>query len=139
MAKLNFDLGLERFYINNDKERYLEFNPLDATLYSKFIDLQGFFDTLKDVEADNEKDVMQFIIEQDKALKERLDNIFGVGSCKRAFGDLNLFTPTLTGGTIFENFIEALMPIIEKNAEKAHQQSSKRIKKYTEKYKNGNL
>ena len=145
MAKnvLNFDLGLERFYINNDKNRYLEFNPTDASLYQKFNSLHSFFEEISTQHEaksfESEEDIMAFIDAQDKALKEKLDNIFGSGSCERVFGSLNLFSPTKTGATIFENFIEALTPMIEKSAILSHQESSKRIKKYTEKYRNGNI
>lgn len=140
-SSINFDLGVERFYINNSKDKYLEFNPLDTNLYDKFLKLQAFFESidLKEKNFSNENDIMCFIGEQDIKLKSYLDDIFGVGACERVFGTLNLFTPTQKGTTIFENFIEALTPIIEKSATVSHENSLKRIEKYTKKYQNEHL
>lgn len=136
---LNFNNGLKRLNINGDGTKFIEFNPLDVTVYAKFLELQmiinGFDQKMQDLlTTDKEYEATQFLIEKDKEVKAKLEEIFGAGAGEIIFNNANVFTPTVDGTFILENFLNALRPIIEEDAKKLEENSKKKTSKYTGKY-----
>lgn len=136
---LNINTGEIRLTVNDDENRVIAFNPDDLQFVSRFYSL------IKDFEAGekeyNEKKAilnqvketdsfgipvnfeehMKLLDDTSKFLKERIDYVFGEGTSKAAFGNLNTID-------MFEQFLDGITPYIQKSRDN-------KIKKYTDKNK----
>jgi hypothetical protein len=113
MEKLQFDSGVRTFRVNGGEK--LSFNPSDPNLYAR---LEAAAETLgrlqKEMAGEN---VPKMLMETDKQLKKLLSEIFPGNDMEKLFGGVNLLAPTATGKCVFENFMAALSPILERGAE----------------------
>lgn len=113
MEKLQFDSGVRIFRVNGGED--LRFNPGDPNLYAR---LQAASEKLPEIQKDMEgQDVPKMLTETDRQLKGLLCEVFPGNDMEKIFAGVNLLAPTSTGKTVFENFIEALEPILFRGAE----------------------
>lgn|GEM_PF-86097 len=138
MKNITFDTGIEEYVVNGGE--VLRFNPTDPNVYARFVEFykelgditKDYNNALKDYEVtDNGEDefdekgfdkaskLMEISKNTDKVIKERLAYVFGEGNdFDKMLSGVNMLAMTNTGYTVIENFMDALLPIIEKNAEK---------------------
>lgn len=70
----------------------------------------------------------------DKEIREQINYIFGNDVCTAAFGTTNCLSPA-GGNLLYQNFLDALFPILEKDISAEKVKMEKNIKKYTSQVK----
>lgn len=132
MEKLTFDTGIREFEING--REILRFNPSDPNLYHRF------FDTCQKIEelaAEYAKKIPSDPVEldgkgypvasgqlaamhdYDSQAKKLLSEVFGAeNDFDRILGGVNLLAVARNGKCVINNFLEAMMPIIQDGAER---------------------
>lgn len=132
-----FDTGVKEYEVNG--KEMLRFNPTDQQLYTRFIEFYSNVGEIlkkydsavkkfkkqhpaKEIEIDEKgfevyKDILQVSKDTDSKIKEQLGYVFGQeNNFDAIFDGVNLMAPTDTGYSVIENFLEALLPVIETNA-----------------------
>lgn len=145
MQNINFDEGYKELSINNDETRVIRFNPSDYGLFERLDTaketMANALSELDDIEIDNTGEVVDEMKEfahvvrsARKAVCDAVDYIFNSEVSKVAFGNQSPIS-TVKGKYLFELFLEAVIPYIEKEMKAEQKESEKRIKKYTSKVK----
>lgn len=134
MNNINFDEGYKEFQINNDPNRVLRFNPRDMAFVEKLDNAKKEFQKLQNEIKDKKEDVETITMANNK-VRKIVDDIFYEGANQIIFGAQHPLT-FIGGKTIFERFIEALGEIMKPYIEKENKLAEKRMKKYTDVYKN---
>ena len=113
MEKLQFDSGVRTYRVNGGES--LRFNPSDPNLYAR---LQAASEKLPEMQKAMEGETIpEMLIKTDRQLKALLSEVFPGNDMEKLFAGVSLLAPTATGKTVFENFIDALEPILLKGAE----------------------
>ncbi len=152
MQSINFDDGYKSFAINNDENRVIKFNPSDPDIIRRFDEglkaiekKKKTLDTDMDIKADGTPDVEEnelenaakLLTEFNEVLKEQLNHMFNSDVFDTIFGNQSPLSLVKKGREkmyLFEAFLTAAMPIIEKEFEAYNKESEKRISKYTKYY-----
>lgn len=128
MQNIRFDDGFREYKINGDKSRVIRVNPSDFGIVSRLRAAQAALAELKPT------DGPEGLAEIDRAVREQIDGVFGKGTSDAVFGGTNC--ASLAGGKpIYQNFLEAFMPIIEADIMAEKEKSDANIKKYTSQIK----
>ena len=135
MASIKVSTGLKVYDIedeNGNVRGQISFNPSDLGFYDRatqfYDDMQTMIDS---IENDDSIVGMEKVSAADKAMKEKLNQLFDdENASKVVFGNQNCFN-TLNGVSFVERFLNAFMPIIKKEFEKEQKNSQKRIEKST--------
>lgn len=140
MHNINFNDGYKRITINNDASRVIEFNPNDIGMIERINTAYEKIKTLKDeipeIELttagepiDDMKSSAELVSSIGKQINEQIDYIFNSNVSEVAFGKQSPLS--LVGGVpLYERFLDAIMPYIEKEVKKENEASRKRINKY---------
>ena len=104
MDNLRIDSGLKRIMINDDPNRFIEFNPNDVLFAEKFYALIKVFEEqevkfqerIEQIQKNEEKDAygipvntqetLDFVVEVCNFLREQIDKVFGAGTSQTVFG-----------------------------------------------------
>lgn len=144
MEKLIFDSGIREYQINDNG--VLRFNPADPNVYARLMESGEKIKAVEDkllakakelipegAEESSGAVVLQLMSEADKEIKEVLVYIFGAeNNFDEIFAGVNLMAVGDNGERVLTNFLNALIPIVKKGAEKCADQQ---IKRATEKAK----
>ena len=134
MEKLIFDSGIREFQINNNG--VLRFNPADPNVYARLVDSSEKLNAVEErllakakelipdsADETNGAVVLQLMSEADKEVKDILVYIFGEeNDFDKIFAGVNLMAVGDNDERVLTNFLNALIPIIEKGAEKCTKQ-----------------
>ena len=136
MASIKVSTGLKVYDIedeNGNVRGQISFNPSDLGFYDRATQFYDDMQTMiESIENDDSIVGMEKVSAADKAMKEKLNQLFDdENSSKVVFGNQNCFN-TLNGVSFVERFLNAFMPIIKKEFEKEKKNSQKRIEKYTQ-------
>lgn len=130
---LNFADGTQEFVINNDPDRVIRFNPGDFGILERLKAAGGKIDEIGKRYADKEN-TPEVLAECDRELRGIIDEVFANKIADTAFGKTNCLS--FAGGKpIFENFLDAVVPVIEQNVRDESEKSKARIDKYTKRVK----
>ena len=138
MQSLNFNDGYKEFCINNDETRIIRFNPADYGLLERFSqakkNITKAVNELKiDPEGEPEDEIDEtagILAEMRKLIFDQINYIFDADVAQTAFGNQSPIS-TVKGKFLFERFLEAAGPYIEKEIKAEQAASHKRIEKYT--------
>ncbi len=137
MDNLRIDSGLKRIMINDDPNRFIEFNPNDVLFAEKFYALIKVFEEqevkfqerIEQIQKNEEKDAygipvntqetLDFVVEVCNFLREQIDKVFGAGTSQTVFGE----TQSLE---MFEQFFTGITPFIKSSR-------TEKVTKYTRK------
>ena len=136
MASIKVSTGLKVYDIEDEDGNVrgqISFNPSDLGFYDRatqfYDDMQTMIDS---IENDDSIVGMEKVSAADKAMKEKLNQLFDdENASKVVFGNQNCFN-TLNGVSFVERFLNAFIPIIKNEFEKDEENSRKRIEKYTQ-------
>lgn len=128
MNSLNFDSGVKEYAINDDPNRIIRVNPSDFGIVARAKKAKEALDKLRIDPGEERLD--EALDAMDKAVREQIDAIFGEGTSQIAFGDVNC-TSLANGNPIFLNFLNAIIPEVEKAVEEEKKKSDAKIQKYT--------
>ena len=136
MVQLNFDTGLKKYEINGN---VIEVNPADAGLYSRIKKsreiIDGYAEKYKKAQINSPDTISDMFANMDRLIREQIDFIFAAPVAWKIFGNTNCMTPCPNGKAFYENFLDVLMPVLEKGIEEAYRRSSEHISKYTSQLK----
>jgi hypothetical protein len=142
MQSLNFNDGYKEFCINGDEARVIRFNPADYGLLERFSqarkNIMSAIDGLESkVKLKDNGEALDELDETASMLAEvrsiiygQINYIFDSEVAKVAFGNQSPIS-TVKGKFLFERFLEAAGPFIEKEIKAEQEASQKRIEKYT--------
>ena len=135
MNNINFDTHLKTFTLNNDPNKVIQINTADLGIIERLEKAQKKLEKLQK-DAENKQnlitDGLQYSIlgEIDKEMREQINYIFGSDVSTPAFGTAYCFSPC-NGSPMFENFLNALIPEIEKDITAESKKVQANISKYT--------
>ena len=149
MQGLRFDDGFREFMINDDPSRVIRFNPADYGILERFntarkqilsetekiqedIDINP--DGTPNVAEDELEEAAQMLGQVRKLICDQVDYIFGSSVSESAFGTQSPLS-SVKGLPLFEKFIKAAQPFIEKEVKAEQLASQKRVNKYTKQVK----
>ena len=145
MENISIDYGYIELTINNDPNKVIKILPSDYGIISRFDEaykkIVEVAESAKGIEIDAAgKPIEQFektaeiVRNINNQICEQIDYIFGSNISEIAFDGQSPLA--LVGGVpLFEQFLKAIFPIINKAIEKEQKKSQKRISKYTEQVK----
>lgn len=129
---LSFESGIKEYTINGDPNRVIRINPSDFGIVAR---AEKAKTALEKLHIDpGEEHLSEALTAMDKAVREQIDLIFGEGTAKTAFGDINC-TSLANGNPIFLNFLNAILPEVEKVVAEEKKKSDAKIQKYTSRVK----
>lgn len=137
MIKLNIEDGLEEIEINGDLNRVFKFNPADYNIIGKLSILEkDIKEEISKLNLDGtDEESWANILELDKKIKERIDDIFSSNVSKALFNGANCLLSN-NGKPVIYDFFEKIAPIIKERMESEMKASEDRVSKYTAKYDN---
>lgn len=125
MDNIKIDSGVKRITVNGDETRVIEFNPEDILFIERFYGLmkkfeekeKEFVDRSEEITKVTEKDTygipvntgeqIKLVSELCTYLKAEIDEVFGKGTSKAAFGDMQTLN-------MFEQFFSGISPFVHK-------------------------
>ena len=150
IANIKFDDGSKKVLLNGDPNREFRWYPSDPNFVDRFLAFQAYAETIPDklsairglegATLDDDGVPTGDLGDYEPGSFERLgaefnaefDKAFGSPVSAAAFGVVNPLAPTPGGGLRYENFLDAIVPHIEKSFEGFEESR----KKYTEGFKN---
>lgn len=150
IQEIEIDTGLIKFNLRDKttQELYgtIEFNPTDFNILKRFdearetiINAQKDFET-DDVElksdgtpTETSKDIIKAVDKLNDLICKQIDYIFDNDISKVVFGNKSPLA-LIKGNLFFENFMNAVQPIIEREINNQMVETEKKTSKYTSKY-----
>lgn len=132
MKSIDFDNGYKTYAINGDENCVIKINTTDFNLPKRIKDANTSIQAvIKDYEG---KDAAEDMAAFDEKVRKIINEVCGGDICTPAFGSANLFSITSNGNYIFENFLGALLPVIQADIEEAAKAAQVRpeVQKYLE-------
>ena len=130
MQNINFDDGFKTYVLNNDESKIIKVNVTDFGIVDRFEkvkkDLEHLADKTTLSQSTDESEMQQ----TDRIIREKINYIFGSDVSSAAFGSVYCFSPS-NGMPVFVNFINAVMPVIEKEMKIETDKMQLNIDKYT--------
>lgn len=139
MENLNFNKGYKAFKINDDENAVIRINTRDIKILErlkiasvKLKEIAKKYENLKSDDDNNvdENKIIKILSDCDKRAKEQIDYIFGEGVSKIVFGSMDCCS-IVDGQPVFMGFLDAIIPIIEKDITGEQKLSARKIEKYT--------
>lgn len=126
MESINFDKGCKTYAINGDESNVIRINAADPNLKDR---IEKMLRDINEYKAEREDAAVTDNVrkELDALVKQKLDEAFGKGFSEAVFGDMNVFAITETGQFIYETFMEAFLPIVQADIDKATAANKKHI------------
>lgn len=122
---LNFDTGVVEYVVNGGA--HLRINPADINMAARFEALIGEVEAI--IKGIGEEDRAQGAFAADRECKEKLAGVFPCGNDFDAiFDGVNIMSPTDSGASVLENFLEAITPIVEEYTGKRVETMQERAK-----------
>ena len=145
MQNLNFDDGYKEFSINNDPNRVIRFNPADFSIIER---IKAAYDEIDKVtKMDNEINLKadgtpveelgkaaEIVKGINDTIKNQIDYIFNSPVSEMVFGKQSPLS-MVKGVPLWERFMNAIAPVIQKEVKAEQLASQKRISKYTSQVK----
>ena len=130
MQSINFEIGNYKEYaINGDENNTIKIDMSDIGLIDRMKnaikEIADYQKELSKVENPDES----ILTNADKKAREIINKALDSNVCSKAFGNKNCLSIAVNGKMLIENFVEALIPIIEKDFA-----NECRIKEKTDKY-----
>ena len=130
MQNIHFDDGFKTYVLNGDESKIIKVNVTDFGIVDRFEkvkkDLEHLADKTTLSQSTDESEMQQ----TDRIIREKINYIFGSDVSSAAFGSVYCFSPS-NGMPVFVNFINAVMPVIEKEMKIETDKMQLNIDKYT--------
>lgn len=145
MQNLIIDDGFKEFSINNDPNRIIRFNPADFGIIERinnaYKEIEKVQNEVPDIELNNDGSPVDMlsaaaeaVSKVDNTIKKQMDYIFDSPVSDVVFGNQSPLS-MVKGVPYYERFLNAVVPIIEKEVKAEQEASRKRIEKYTKQVK----
>ena len=128
MQSIIFDDGYRNYAVNGDENRVVRVHVADLNLKSRLEEMLLKIDLLAKKYGDK-IDVEQ-LTEADAELRPLINFGFGTDVCTPAFGTANLFSPVGDGTPLYQNFLDAFVPVVTENIKEVTQKIRPEVQKY---------
>jgi len=121
-GNINFDDGLQTITLNGDENRKISWHPGDINFIDRFVNLTNYVEgefknKILGLEISDETKIEDYnqgaLSELGKELCKKIDECFLTPVSQAAFMGVNPASPTSSGGFLYMNFLEALLPLVE--------------------------
>lgn len=133
MASISFNQGYKEYDIGGNKNKIIRFVPSDFNLPNRIDQSMKAIEQIAEKYRDANKgnNSAAEMAACDTAIREQINYIFDSDVCSVAFGNTNC--ASMAGGSpIYANFLNAIIPEIEKCIDEEKKKSEKNIAKYTD-------
>ena len=113
MQNINFDDGFKTYVLNNDESKIIKVNVTDFGIVDRFEKVRKDLERLADKTTLSQSTDESEMQQTDRIIREKINYIFGSDVSSVAFGSAYCFSPS-GGIPVFVHFINAIMPVIEK-------------------------
>lgn len=138
MKSLNFKKNTRTYCINDDENVTVEINTSDYGIFQRAKESEAIFRDLdeqrKEAKLSGRADIITYMSELDKKVRQQLNYIFGTDVSTPAFGSMNCFS-LVDGVPVFVGFLNALMGEIKNDMQASADKASKNIGKYVNQIK----
>lgn len=145
MQNLIIDDGFKEFSINNDPNKVIRFNPADFGIIERinnaYKEIEKVQNEVPDIELNNDgspvdmlSNAAEVVSKVSNTIKKQIDYIFDSPVSDVVFGNQSPLS-MVKGVPYYERFLNAVVPIIEKEVKAEQEASRKRIEKYTKQVK----
>lgn len=135
MENLNFKSNVKKYSLNGDENCVISVNTTDYAILDRIKkatkNIEKLADEYQEKKINNDDEANELFVETDKEIRNQINYIFNSDVCTMAFGNTNCFSLCDDGSALFENFINAIVPVIKSDIEAAQEKQNKRIEKYT--------
>lgn len=135
MESLNFKTNVKTYSINNDESCLININTSDYAILDRIKkalkNIEKLTEKYKNKTVNNDTEANELFVEADIAIREQINYIFDSDICSKVFKNANCMSLCDDGSSLFENFINAIVPVIKKDIEAAQEKRNKHIEKYT--------
>lgn len=135
MEKLNFKNNIKKYCINGNENCIISVNTTDYAILDRIKKSINIIESLseeyKDKKINNDDEANEVFVSADLKIREQINYIFNSDVCTSAFGNTNCLSLCDDGSTLFENFINAVVPIIKKDITEAQKKQERHIERYT--------
>lgn len=135
MEKLNFKNNIKKYCINDDENCIISVNTTDYAILDRIKKslntIENLSEEYKNKKINNDDEANELFVSADLKIREQINYIFNSDVCTSAFGNTNCLSLCDDGSTLFENFINAVVPIIKKDIAEAQKKQEKHIERYT--------
>ena len=132
---INFDMGYKSYDINGDKDKVIRYIPGDANFINRYTEVMKNIETVGDEFKNADTSTIDKASEVSKAfdnkVRQLIDYLFDEPVSAIVFGNKSSVALGCDGMPLFQKFLTAFIPIIEKDIEQSRKESEKAIKKYT--------
>ena len=138
MKNINIDDGREAIMINGDPNRviYVQASDFNIKIRARQAqkNIRDLLGELDKVNPENEEAFADILEDIDKKVREQINFIFNSDVSQPVFGACSPLMSLKNGMSYIEAFLDAILPELEKIAEKAAKASEKRINKHAGTY-----
>lgn len=135
MENLNFKSNVKKYSLNGDENCVISVNTTDYAILDRIKKATKNIEKLaaeyQEKKINNDDEANELFVETDREIRNQINYIFNSDVCTMAFGNTNCFSLCNDGSALFENFINAIVPVIKSDIEAAQEKQNKRIEKYT--------
>lgn len=132
MQSISFDTGSKEYEINGKST--VKINIADLNMKARVDEMSPVLDRIVKEMSEIDTPTAQQLQSFDAQVKEIIDYAFGAPVSQAAFGNLNCLSPNSRGELIFEAFINAFMPLLQKDMAKLSESQSRKIEQKTAQY-----
>lgn len=133
---INFDMGYKTYDINGDKSKIIRYIPGDTNFINRYkevmSDIESVGDEFKNADTSTIDKASEVSKAFDDKVRQLIDYLFDEPVSAIVFGNKSSVALGCDGMPLFQKFISAFIPIIEKDIEESRKKSAKAIKKYTD-------
>lgn len=133
---INFDMGYKSYDINGDKSKIIRYIPGDTNFINRYkevmSDIESVGDEFKNADTSTIDKASEVSKAFDDKVRQLIDYLFDEPVSAIVFGNKSSVALGCDGMPLFQKFISAFIPIIEKDIEESRKKSAKAIKKYTD-------
>lgn len=138
MNNLSYNVGYKEYSINGDESRILRIKMTDYAIFDRFTKGMKQIDKIaKEYEnstANTFDEANNLFVSVDRKIRKQIDFIFDGDVSDIIFGNTNCIS--IAGGKpIFENFLEAVLPVIKEDISTEQKKIERKVSKYTSKVK----
>ena len=135
MQSINFEIGnCKEYAINGDENNTIKIDVSDLgfldRLQKAYAEIEEYAKKLESVTKPDEN----ILSEMDETARKIVNKAFDSGVCTKAFGNKNCFSVAANGRPNIANFLEAFIPIIERDFKSAFQAQQIKLEEKTDKY-----
>lgn len=132
---INFDMGYKTYDINGDKNKVIRYIPGDTNFINRYKEVMKSVETVGDEYKTADTSTIDKASEVSTAfdikVRQLIDYLFDEPVSAIVFGNKSSVALGCDGMPLFQKFLTAFIPIIERDINESRKESEKAIKKYT--------